>query len=273
MIFFKKCSIISGKLLVLSLFVCILCTFRTETEEMHGNIRKFDSALCLLWPRLKLRICGDGEDEEESRVVFWELCKILKGSGLARSVDVRVVGPLGQVASRIAFHMVRISPPRRRPSPNCQVMYRGSEPSFFPSLLFFTAAEVIVAQGFGVLPQKGPPPELTLYTPAGFPEVCISGASPLFLLPSAVEGKSKLKVIRDTSFPPTVVSASTLRLDPPTFIIPVLLWREAFLPSLLRPSCSTTMQQQTCVCHKLECTQLRYDRLHFEQKRTIVHRV
>lgn len=37
----------------------------------------------------------------ERRLVFRALCKTLNRPGLARSVDVRVVGPLGQVAFHI----------------------------------------------------------------------------------------------------------------------------------------------------------------------------
>lgn len=77
----------------------------------------------------------------------------------------RVVGPLGQVASHIASHMVRISPHCLRPSSNWQVMYRSSGPSSPPSLLFLsfingrhsgvvvTVAEVIVA--LGLAPRHG----------------------------------------------------------------------------------------------------------------------
>lgn len=97
--------------------------------------------------------------EKEKRVVFRALCKTSNRSSLARSVDVRVVGPLGQVASHIASHMVRISPHCLRPSSNWQVMYRHSGLSSRPSLLFFssingrhsgvvvTVVEVIVASG------------------------------------------------------------------------------------------------------------------------------
>lgn len=97
--------------------------------------------------------------EKQKRVVFKELCKTSNRSSLARSVDLRVVGPLGQVASHIASHMVYISPRCLRPSSNCQVMYRCSGLSSSLSLLFFsfingrqsgvvvTAVEVIVALG------------------------------------------------------------------------------------------------------------------------------
>lgn len=80
-------------------------------------------------------------------------------SSMARSVDGRVVGPLGQVASHIASHMVYISPHCLCPSSNWQVMYRCSSP---PSLLFFSfingrhsgvvvmVVEVIVALGLAL---------------------------------------------------------------------------------------------------------------------------
>lgn len=41
-------------------------------------------------------------------MVFRALCKTSNRSSLARSVDRRVVGPLGHVASHIASHMVYI---------------------------------------------------------------------------------------------------------------------------------------------------------------------
>lgn len=44
--------------------------------------------------------CAEGE-KKKKRVVFRALCKTSKSSSLARSVDARVVGPLGQVASHI----------------------------------------------------------------------------------------------------------------------------------------------------------------------------
>lgn len=55
----------------------------------------------------------------------------------------------------------------------------------------------------GTVPQRGP--TLTLYTAAGFTKVFISGASPpllplFFLLPSAVEGKSKPELLPETLF-------------------------------------------------------------------------
>lgn len=43
-----------------------------------------------------------GREEKKKRGVFRTLCKTSKRSSLARSVDVRVVGPLGQVASHIS---------------------------------------------------------------------------------------------------------------------------------------------------------------------------
>lgn len=167
-----------------------------------------------------------GWREKEKRVVFRALCKTSNRSSLARSVDVRVVGPLGQVASHIASHMVYISPHCLRPSSNWQVMYRCSGLSSPPSLLFLSVVngrrsggvvvEVIVA--LGLAPGHGEAPALTLYTAAGFTKVFISGASPLlqllpFLLPSAVEGKSKLELILETLFnlwlQPTVVTLHT----------------------------------------------------------------
>lgn len=45
--------------------------------------------------------CAEREKKKKKRVVFRALCKTSKRSSLARSVDVRVVGPLGQVASHI----------------------------------------------------------------------------------------------------------------------------------------------------------------------------
>lgn len=93
-----------------------------------------------LWSHGKQRA---REEEEEvgktgERVVFRALCKTSNRSSLARSVDVRVVGPLGQVASHIASHMVCISPHCLRPSSNWQVMYRCSDLSSPPSLLFLS---------------------------------------------------------------------------------------------------------------------------------------
>lgn len=73
--------------------------------------------------------------KREKRVVFRALCKTSNRSSLARSVDVRFVGPLGQVASHIASHMVRISPHCPHPPSNWQVMYRRSGLSPPPSLL------------------------------------------------------------------------------------------------------------------------------------------
>lgn len=78
------------------------------------------------------------EREKEKRVAFRALCKTSNKSSLARSVDVRAVSPLGQVASHIASHMVCISPHCLRPSSNWQVMYRCSGPSSPPSLLSFS---------------------------------------------------------------------------------------------------------------------------------------
>lgn len=150
----------------------------------------------------------------EKRVVFRALCKTSNRSSLARGVDVRVVGPLGQVASHIASHMVRISPHCPRPPSNWQVMYRRSGLSPPPSLLASYPKKAQRCGGgdggggdcgseLGTAPQRGP--MLTLYTAAGFTKVFISGASPpllplLFLLPSAVEGKSKLELIPKTLF-------------------------------------------------------------------------
>ena len=153
--------------------------------------------------------------EKEKRVVFRALCKTSNRPSLARSVDVRVVGPLGQVASHIASHMVSISLHCCRPSSNCQVMYRSFGISSPPSLLFFffingrhsrvvvMVVEVIVTLGLASCHEEAL--ALTLYTLAGFTKVFISGASPLlqlllFLLPSAVEGKSKLALIQETLF-------------------------------------------------------------------------
>lgn len=114
----------------------------------------FDSRLCLSWLRPALwlwsvsgnqRALGrEGREEmleqplseKEKRVVFRALRKTSNKSSLARSVDVRVVGPLGQAASHIASHMVCIYPHSCRPSSNCQVMYRCSGPSSLQSLLF-----------------------------------------------------------------------------------------------------------------------------------------
>lgn len=84
------------------------------------------------------RARGEEAVEKEKRVIFRVLCKTSNRSSLARSVDVRVVGPLGQVASHIASHMVCISPHCLRPSSNWQVMYRRFGPSSPPSLLFFS---------------------------------------------------------------------------------------------------------------------------------------
>ncbi|KAJ4939614.1 hypothetical protein JOQ06_029058, partial [Pogonophryne albipinna] len=78
------------------------------------------------WKAKGKREVGGGEvgktgwREKEERVVFRALCKTSNRSSLARSVDVRVVGPLGQMASHIASHMVGISPHCLRPSPNWQ---------------------------------------------------------------------------------------------------------------------------------------------------------
>lgn len=100
--------------------------------------------------------------ENEKRVVFRALCKTSNRFSLARSVDVKVVGPLGQVAPHIASHMVCISPHCLRPSSNWQVMYRCSGLSSPPSLLFFSfingrhsgvVVEVIVA--LGLAPRHG----------------------------------------------------------------------------------------------------------------------
>lgn len=151
------------------------CNSRTITSQNW-----FDSGLCLSWPGLRLCGCGlrvesKGQEgkrrgreggglerlwrEREKRVVFRALCKTSNRSSLAWSVDVRVVGPMGQVASHIAAHMVRISPHCLRPSSNWQVMYRCSGRSSPPSLLFFSfingrsssvvvmVAEVIVVLG------------------------------------------------------------------------------------------------------------------------------
>ncbi len=103
---------------------------------------------------------GGGEvGKTGERVVFRALCKTSNRSSLARSVDARVVGPLGQVASHIASHMVHISPHCLRPSSNWQVMYHCAGLSSPPSLLFLSfingrhsgvvvmVVEVIVALG------------------------------------------------------------------------------------------------------------------------------
>lgn len=71
------------------------------------------------------------------------------------------------------------------------------------------AVEVIEAPGLAS--RHGGAPPLTLYTPAGFTKVFITGASPLlrlllFLLPSAVEGKSKPGLTLETLFNLTVTT-------------------------------------------------------------------
>lgn len=130
--------------------------------------------------------------EREKRVVFRALRKTSNKSSLARSVDVRVVGPLGQAASHIASHMVCIYPHCCRLFSNCQVMYRCSGPSSLQSLLFLffingklsgvlvMVMEVIVVQGLASCHKEAP--MLTLYTLAGFTKVFISGASSLLQL-------------------------------------------------------------------------------------------
>lgn len=170
--------------------------------------------------------------------------------------------------------------------------------------------------GFGIRPWRGP--TLTLYTPPGFTKVLISGASPLlrlllFLLPSAVKGKSKLWLIPETLFNLTVSTYS-----PQTFVLyiwkhthtqahlfasthmlcihhstshhVILQCRSFFLPtpllysqaaflfftaSLFKSLLSITIHQQTYVCHKLEGLKLHYNHLHIEQgsKRVIVHHI
>ena len=110
----------SGLLFVLAGVSPCGCGLRVESRGQEGKRRR------------RLEIPGR---KTEKRVVFRALCKTSNRSSLARSVDVRVVGPLGQMASHIASHMVCISPHCPRPSSNWQVMYRCSGLSPPPSLL------------------------------------------------------------------------------------------------------------------------------------------
>lgn len=155
--------------------------------------------------------------------------------------------------------MVRISPHCLRPSSNWQVMYRCPGLSSSPSLLFFsfinggrsgmvvTVVEVIVALGLAPRHKRGP--ALTLYTPAGFTKVFISGASPLprlllFLLPSAVEGKSKLRLILENLFNLIVVTTYTH----PTVVPYIWTRTPAYTHTRLFASTHIEPSIYVCVC-------------------------